>query len=150
MKKYTLLLRNTSDSFANFTAHNGKNVTLLPREHTLIVVDAKHKGFYNFLLKSGVSISVIKEEEEVEKVKEVRVIEEVKEKAKEEEEDEKVKEVRVIEEAQEEVKKDSFDYEFYKSKSKPEIMSILDGLGIKYKSSYTKEKLIKLLEENHD
>ena len=128
MKKYTLLLRNTSDSFANFTAHNGKNVTLLPREHTLIVVDAKHKGFYNFLLKSGVSISVLKEEEEVEKAKEVRVIEEV----------------------QEEVKKDSFDYEFYKSKSKPEIMSVLDGLGIKYKSSYTKEKLIKLLEENHD
>lgn len=136
MKKYTLLLRNTSDSFANFTAHTGKNITLLPREHTLIIVDAKHKGFYNFLLKSGVSISVIKEEEEVEKVKEVRVIEEVKEKAQEE--------------AQEEVKKDSFDYEFYKSKSKPEIMSILDGLGIKYKSSYTKEKLIKLLEENHD
>ena len=132
MKKYTLLLRNTSDSFANFTAHTGKNVTLLPREHILIVVDAKHKGFYNFLLKSGVSISVIKEEEEVEKVKEVRVIEEVKE------------------EAQEEVKKDSFDYEFYKSKSKPEIMSVLDGLGIKYKSSYTKEKLIKLLEENYD
>ena len=132
MKKYTLLLRNTSDSFANFTAHTGKNITLLPREHTLIIVDAKYKGFYNFLLKSGVSISVIKEEEEVEKVKEVRVIEEVKE------------------EAQEEVKKDSFDYEFYKSKSKPEIMSILDGLGIKYKSSYTKEKLIKLLEENHD
>ena len=128
MKKYTLLLRNTSDSFANFTTHNGKNVTLLPREHTLIVVDTKHKGFYNFLLKSGVSISVLKEEEEVEKVKEVRV----------------------IEEAQEEVKKDSFDYEFYKSKSKPEIMSVLDGLGIKYKSSYTKEKLIKLLEENHD
>ena len=136
MKKYTLLLRNTSDSFANFTAHTGKNITLLPREHTLIIVDAKHKGFYNFLLKSGVSISVIKEEEEVEKVKEVRVIEEVKEKAQED--------------AQEEVKKDSFDYEFYKSKSKPEIMSILDGLGIKYKSSYTKEKLIKLLEENHD
>ena len=136
MKKYTLLLRNTSDSFANFTAHTGKNITLLPREHTLIVVDTKHKGFYNFLLKSGVSISVIKEEEEVEKVKEVRVIEEVKEKAQEE--------------AQEEVKKDSFDYEFYKSKSKPEIMSLLDGLGIKYKSSYTKEKLIKLLEENHD
>ena len=136
MKKYTLLLRNTSDSFANFTAHTGKNITLLPREHTLIIVDAKYKGFYNFLLKSGVSISVIKEEEEVEKVKEVRVIEEVKEKAQEE--------------AQEEVKKDSFDYEFYKSKSKPEIMSILDGLGIKYKSSYTKEKLIKLLEENHD
>ena len=136
MKKYTLLLRNTSDSFANFTTHTGKNITLLPREHTLIIVDAKHKGFYNFLLKSGVSISVIKEEEEVEKVKEVRVIEEVKEKAQEE--------------AQEEVKKDSFDYEFYKSKSKPEIMSILDGLGIKYKSSYTKEKLIKLLEENHD
>lgn len=136
MKKYTLLLRNTSDSFANFTAHTGKNITLLPREHTLIIVDAKHKGFYNFLLKSGVSISVIKEEEEVEKVKEVRVIEEVKEKAQEE--------------AQEEVKKDSFDYEFYKSKSKPEIMSVLDGLGIKYKSSYTKEKLIKLLEENHD
>ena len=132
MKKYTLLLRNTSDSFANFTAHTGKNITLLPREHTLIIVDSKYKGFYNFLLKSGVSISVIKEEEEVEKVKEVRVIEEVKEKA------------------QEEVKKDSFDYEFYKSKSKPEIMSILDGLGIKYKSSYTKEKLIKLLEENHD
>ena len=132
MKKYTLLLRNTSDSFANFTAHTGKNITLLPREHTLIIVDAKHKGFYNFLLKSGVSISVIKEEEEVEKVKEVRVIEEAQE------------------EAQEEVKKDSFDYEFYKSKSKPEIMSILDGLGIKYKSSYTKEKLIKLLEENHD
>ena len=132
MKKYTLLLRNTSDSFANFTAHTGKNITLLPREHTLIIVDAKYKGFYNFLLKSGVSISVIKEEEEVEKVKEVRVIEEVKE------------------EAQEEVKKDSFDYELYKSKSKPEIMSILDGLGIKYKSSYTKEKLIKLLEENHD
>ena len=132
MKKYTLLLRNTSDSFANFTAHTGKNITLLPREHTLIIVDAKHKGFYNFLLKSGVSISVIKEEEEVEKVKEVRVIEEAQEKA------------------QEEVKKDSFDYEFYKSKSKPEIMSILDGLGIKYKSSYTKEKLIKLLEENHD
>ena len=128
MKKYTLLLRNTSDSFANFTTHNGKNVTLLPREHTLIVVDTKHKGFYNFLLKSGVSISVLKEEEEVEKAKEVRVIEEV----------------------QEEVKKDSFDYEFYKSKSKPEIMSVLDGLGIKYKSSYTKEKLIKLLEENHD
>lgn len=136
MKKYTLLLRNTSDSFANFTSHTGKNITLLPREHTLIIVDAKHKGFYNFLLKSGVSISVIKEEEEVEKVKEVRVIEEVKEKAQEE--------------AQEEVKKDSFDYEFYKSKSKPEIMSILDGLDIKYKSSYTKEKLIKLLEENHD
>ena len=136
MKKYTLLLRNTSDSFANFTAHTGKNITLLPREHTLIIVDAKHKGFYNFLLKSGVSISVIKEEEEVEKVKEVRVIEGVKEK--------------VQEEAQEEVKKDSFDYEFYKSKSKPEIMSVLDGLGIKYKSSYTKEKLIKLLEENHD
>ena len=136
MKKYTLLLRNTSDSFANFTAHTGKNITLLPREHTLIIVDAKHKGFYNFLLKSGVSISVIKEEEEVEKVKEVRVIEGVKEK--------------VQEEAQEEVKKDSFDYDFYKSKSKPEIMSILDGLGIKYKSSYTKEKLIKLLEENHD
>ena len=136
MKKYTLLLRNTSDSFANFTAHTGKNITLLPREHTLIIVDAKHKGFYNFLLKSGVSISVIKEEEEVEKVKEVRVIEEVQEKAQEE--------------AQEEVKKDSFDYDFYKSKSKPEIMSILDGLGIKYKSSYTKEKLIKLLEENHD
>ena len=132
MKKYTLLLRNTSDSFANFTTHTGKNITLLPREHTLIIVDAKHKGFYNFLLKSGVSISVIKEEEEVEKVKEVRVIEEAQE------------------EAQEEVKKDSFDYEFYKSKSKPEIMSILDGLGIKYKSSYTKEKLIKLLEENHD
>ena len=132
MKKYTLLLRNTSDSFANFTTHTGKNITLLPREHTLIIVDAKHKGFYNFLLKSGVSISVIKEEEEVEKVKEVRVIEEAQEKA------------------QEEVKKDSFDYEFYKSKSKPEIMSILDGLGIKYKSSYTKEKLIKLLEENHD
>ena len=136
MKKYTLLLRNTSDSFANFTAHTGKNITLLPREHTLIIVDAKHKGFYNFLLKSGVSISVIKEEEEVEKVKEVRVIEEVKEEAQEE--------------TQEEVKKDSFDYEFYKSKSKPEIMSVLDGLGIKYKSSYTKEKLIKLLEENHD
>ena len=132
MKKYTLLLRNTSDSFVNFTAHNGKNVTLLPREHTLIVVDTKHKGFYNFLLKNGVSISVLKEEEEVEKVKEVRVIEEAQEKA------------------QEEVKKDSFDYEFYKSKSKPEIMSVLDGLGIKYKSSYTKEKLIKLLEENHD
>ena len=132
MKKYTLLLRNTSDSFANFTAHNGKNVTLLPREHILIVVDTKHKGFYNFLLKSGVSISVLKEEEEVEKAKEVRVIEEVQE------------------EVQEEVKKDSFDYEFYKSKSKPEIMSVLDGLGIKYKSSYTKEKLIKLLEENHD
>ena len=140
MKKYTLLLRNTSDSFANFTTHTGKNITLLPREHTLIIVDAKHKGFYNFLLKSGVSISVIKEEEEVEKVKEVRVIEEVKEKAQEE----------AQEETQEEVKKDSFDYEFYKSKSKPEIMSILDGLGIKYKSSYTKEKLIKLLEENHD
>ena len=140
MKKYTLLLRNTSDSFANFTAHTGKNITLLPREHTLIIVDAKHKGFYNFLLKSGVSISVIKEEEEVEKVKEVRVIEEVKAEAQE----------KAQEEAQEEVKKDSFDYEFYKSKSKPEIMSILDGLGIKYKSSYTKEKLIKLLEENHD
>ena len=140
MKKYTLLLRNTSDSFANFTAHTGKNITLLPREHTLIIVDAKHKGFYNFLLKSGVSISVIKEEEEVEKVKEVRVIEEVNEEAQE----------KAQEEAQEEVKKDSFDYEFYKSKSKPEIMSILDGLGIKYKSSYTKEKLIKLLEENHD
>ena len=136
MKKYTLLLRNTSDSFANFTTHTGKNITLLPREHTLIIVDAKYKGFYNFLIKSGVSISVIKEEEEVEKVKEVRVIEEAQEKAQEE--------------AQEEVKKDSFDYEFYKSKSKPEIMSILDGLGIKYKSSYTKEKLIKLLEENHD
>ena len=132
MKKYTLLLRNTSDSFANFTAHTGKNITLLPREHTLIIVDSKHKGFYNFLLKSGVSISVIKEEEEVEKVKEVRVIE------------------KAQEEVQEEVKKDSFDYEFYKSKSKPEIMSVLDGLGIKYKSSYTKEKLIKLLEENHD
>ena len=140
MKKYTLLLRNTSDSFANFTAHTGKNITLLPREHTLIIVDAKHKGFYNFLLKSGVSISVIKEEEEVEKVKEVRVIEEVKAEVQE----------KAQEEAQEEVKKDSFDYEFYKSKSKPEIMSILDGLGIKYKSSYTKEKLIKLLEENHD
>ena len=140
MKKYTLLLRNTSDSFANFTAHTGKNITLLPREHTLIIVDAKYKGFYNFLLKSGVSISVIKEEEEVEKVKEVRVIEEVQEEAQE----------KAQEEAQEEVKKDSFDYEFYKSKSKPEIMSVLDGLGIKYKSSYTKEKLIKLLEENHD
>ena len=140
MKKYTLLLRNTSDSFANFTTHTGKNITLLPREHTLIIVDATHKGFYNFLLKSGVSISVIKEEEEVEKVKEVRVIEEAQEEVKE----------KAQEEAQEEVKKDSFDYEFYKSKSKPEIMSILDGLGIKYKSSYTKEKLIKLLEENHD
>ena len=144
MKKYTLLLRNTSDSFANFTTHTGKNITLLPREHTLIIVDAKHKGFYNFLLKSGVSISVIKEEEEVEKVKEVRVIEEVKEEVQEKAQEE------AQEETQEEVKKDSFDYDFYKSKSKPEIMSILDGLGIKYKSSYTKEKLIKLLEENHD
>ena len=128
MKKYTLFLRNTSDSFATFTSHTGKSITLLPREHTLIEVDSKYKGFYNFLLRKGVSISVIKEEEEVDK-KEVVVKEEVSE---------------------ENVEEDSFDYDFYKSKSKPEIMSILDGLDIKYKSSYTKEKLIKLLEENHD
>lgn len=142
MKKCTLFLKNASDSFVTFISHKGESITLVPREHFLTEIDFNKRVFYNDLVKKGVVVNVLSVSEDTTEAKDVSKVEEVKKEVEEVIEENK--------ETTEEVKKEGFNYEYYNSMTKPQILNILDGLEIDYKPSMTKEKLIKLLEEHYD